>query len=116
VSPADLLVDCLDNAASRLVLSGAARRLGKPLVHTAMSADGTFGIVRWDERFTPDAEDEAGQATCEAGEHLPFIGLIAGALAGVIREFVVGAKQRDLLITAGDVTTTSLVSMAEARA
>jgi len=112
VSPADLLVDCFDNEESRTVLAGAARRLRKPLVHAAISADGTFGIVRWDDRFTPDAEDEAGQATCEAGEHLPFIGLVAGVLAGAIRDFVIRGEQRDLLITAGAVTTTTLVPRA----
>ena len=26
----------------------------------ALAADGTFGLVRWDERFTPDREDAAG--------------------------------------------------------
>ena len=49
---------------------------GKPLVHAAVSGDGTFGIVRWDERFVADAEDQAGQATCEGGEHLPLIGVL----------------------------------------
>jgi molybdopterin/thiamine biosynthesis adenylyltransferase len=112
VSPVDLLVDCFDNAKSRMVLSDGARRLGKPLVHAAISADGTFGIVRWDEQFTPDAEDEAGQATCEAGEHLPFIGLVGGAVAGVIRDFVSGGHQRDLMIASSGVTTTHVGSRA----
>jgi hypothetical protein len=29
--------------------------------------------VVWDERFTPDAEDDEGQATRESGEHLPLM-------------------------------------------
>jgi molybdopterin/thiamine biosynthesis adenylyltransferase len=53
---ADLIVDCFDNAKSRLMLSEFARRANKPLLHGAISADGTFGLVRWDERFTADAE------------------------------------------------------------
>ena len=53
----DLIVDCFDNQASRQVLSAHARATGLPLVHAALSADGRFGLVRWDERFTADAED-----------------------------------------------------------
>lgn len=73
LASADLLVDGFDNQASRELLADYARRAGKPLVHGAISADGTFGVVRWDERFTPDPEDEQGQATCEGGEHLPSL-------------------------------------------
>src|SRR5262245_39298925 len=91
---ADLIVDCFDNRAGREVLSAHARAAGLPLVHAALSADGRFGLVRWDERFVADAEDQAGQATCEGGEHLPFIGLLAGALARVIQEFVVDQRRR----------------------
>src|SRR6185436_16346655 len=46
---ADLVVDCFDNLKSRAVLSDFARLKGKALVHAAISGDGTFGIVRWDE-------------------------------------------------------------------
>jgi molybdopterin-synthase adenylyltransferase len=97
--PADLLVDCFDNYKSRLLLSEHARRAGKPLVHGALAADGTFGIVRWDERFTPDAEDEEGQATCEGGEHLPVIGLCAATLARVIQDFMKDGTRRDAMIS-----------------
>src|SRR5690349_10658494 len=58
---ADLIVDCFDNAASRTVVSTFARAQGKALVHAALAGDGTFGLIRWDERFTPDAEDQQGQ-------------------------------------------------------
>lgn len=103
---ADLLVDCMDNQEGRRTISAHARSSGTPLVHAAISADGTFGLVRWDERFTADAEDEAGQATCEAGEHLPFIGLVAASLAGVIRDFAVDGRRRDLQIAGVQVTET----------
>src|SRR3954468_15817404 len=72
---ADLLVDCFDNRESRQVLSDYARQAGKALVHGALSARGNFGLVRRDERFVPDSEDQPGQATCEGGLHLPLIGL-----------------------------------------
>src|SRR5262249_4296141 len=52
----DLLVDCLDNVAGRLVVLEHARASGIPSVHAGLAADGTFGLVRWGERFTPDAD------------------------------------------------------------
>jgi hypothetical protein len=94
----DLLVDCFDNRDSRLLLSDYARKAGKPLVHGAVSADGTFGLVRWDERFVPDAEDTAGQATCEGGAHLPLLGLLAATLARAVQDFVKHGVKRDALV------------------
>lgn len=101
LSEGDLLVDCFDNAASRSVLSKFARAQGRACVHGALSADGTYGLVRWDEEFTPDAEDEPGQATCEGGEHLPFIGIVAATLARTIQEFVADGTQRNSMISLG---------------
>ena len=96
---AALLVDCFDNLASRQLLSAHARSAGLPLVHAALSGDGSFGLVRFEERFLPDAEDQAGQATCEGGEHLPFIGLLASVLARTIQDFLRTGEQRDSLVT-----------------
>jgi molybdopterin/thiamine biosynthesis adenylyltransferase len=101
---ADLAVDCFDNRASREVLSAHARAVGLPLVHAALSADGSFGMVRWDERFTADAEDHAGQATCEGGEHLPFIGVVGAALARTIQDFVRHGRRRDSMVSLSGVT------------
>jgi molybdopterin-synthase adenylyltransferase len=102
---ADLVVDCFDNKASREVLSAHASAAGLPLVHAAIAGDGSFGLVRWDERFVPDAEDAPGQATCEGGEHLPFIGLVAATLARVIQDFVQHGRRRDAMINLTAATT-----------
>ena len=104
---ATLAVDCFDNADSRLVLAGAARTANVPLVHAALAGDGTFGLVRWDERFVPDREDVAGQATCEGGEHLPMIGVVAATLARAIQDFVRDGARRDYLISLSGVTRTA---------
>jgi molybdopterin-synthase adenylyltransferase len=101
---AGLLVDCFDNAASRTVLSAHARRTGTPLVHAGLAGDGTFGLVRWDERFTADAEDTPGQANCAGGEHLPLIGLTAAALARAIQDFLVNGDRRDAMVSLSGVT------------
>jgi molybdopterin/thiamine biosynthesis adenylyltransferase len=102
-----LAVDCFDNADSRIALADAARAAGVPLVHAALSADGTFGLVRWDERFVADREDAAGQATCEGGDHLPMIGVIGATLARVIQDFVRGGERRDYMISLSGVTRTA---------
>ena len=102
-----LAVDCFDNAESRLVLSTAATFAGVPLVHAALAADGTFGLVRWDERFTPDREDVAGQATCEGGEHLPMIGMVAATLSRSIQDFVRNGARHDYMISLSGVSRTS---------
>ncbi len=104
-SSADLLVDAFDNAKSRHLLSDYARKAKKPLLHAALSGDGTFGIVRWDERFAPDAEDKEGQATCEGGEHLPLIGVLGSTLARVIQDFLKDGTKRDAMVSLRSVTT-----------
>lgn len=100
----DLLVDAFDNQKSRLLLGAFARRTKKDLVHAAISADGTFGIVRWDERFAPDSEDTPGQATCEGGEHLPIIGALSATLARCIQDFVQKHERWDAMVTLYGVT------------
>lgn len=103
----DLAVDCFDNADSRLVLSEAARSAKVALVHGALAADGTFGLVRWDERFTADREDSVGQATCEGGEHLPMIGLVGAMLARTLQDFLKDGSRHDYLVSlSGCVRTT----------
>jgi hypothetical protein len=102
-----LAVDCFDNADSRIALSEAARAAAVPLVHAALAADGTFGLVRWDERFVADREDTEGQATCEGGEHLPMIGLVGATLARTIQDFLTSAERRDFLISMSSVMRTA---------
>lgn len=96
---ADLVVDAFDNAKSRGVLSDHARQAGLALVHAGVSGDGTFGMVRWDERFKPDAEDHEGQATCEGGAHLPLLGLLSSTLARIIQEHLSSGEKHDALVT-----------------
>ncbi len=104
---ADLVVDAFDNAKSRLVLSAYARSADKPLVHAAISADGTFGLVRWDERFAPDEEGVEGQATCEGGEHLPLIAVVASTLARAVQDFVAKGTKNDAMVALSGVTRTA---------
>ena len=109
LSSAQLIVDAFDNEASRLALSTYARKASKPLVHAAISADGAFGLVRWDERFVPDREDTPGEPTCEGGEHLPMIALLSAALARTIQDFVRAGVRRDSMVNLTAVQVSALM-------
>ncbi len=104
LASADLVVDAFDNAKSRGVLSDHARKTGLPLLHAGISGDGTFGLVRWDERFTADAEDVAGQATCEGGDHLPLIALLGATVARIVQEHFTSGARHDAMVTLRGVT------------
>jgi molybdopterin-synthase adenylyltransferase len=95
----DLVVDCLDNAGSRLLLIEACARLGITHVHAGLAEDGSFAIVRWGDAFTVDDESAAGAATCEAGEHTPFILLAASQLAVAVQRFCADGSMDNYNIT-----------------
>jgi molybdopterin-synthase adenylyltransferase len=103
---ASLAVDAFDNAASRRLLSQVGRRLEVPVVHAGIAADGSVGLVRWDERFEPDEEDAPGQATCETGEHLPLVTSLAANVAMVVQDFFATGERRDVLVARQSVLTT----------
>lgn len=104
---ADLLVDAFDNAESRRMLSTWATSANKPLVHAGISGDGTFGIVRWDARFTADEEDAPGQPTCEGGAHLPLVAAIGATMARTVQDFVERGERRDWMISLGGIVQTA---------
>ena len=91
LAASDLVVDCLDNAASRRVVQEYVRAQHLPCVHGALAADGGFGMVVWDQDFRIDSEQGLGTATCADGEHLPFIVTVAAYLARAVQQF---AKDR----------------------
>lgn len=84
----DLIVDCLDNGAARRVIQDFVRASAIPCLHGALAPDGQFGRVIWDEGFTIDDESGVGAATCENGEHLPFIAITSSYIAHAIKEFL----------------------------
>ena len=100
---ADLVLDCLDNGASREVVQKYVRREGVPCLHGAISADGSFGRVVWDEGFEIDWEKEEGGATCENGENLPFICAVSSFIAKAAQRFLKDGRKDGYLITPGGV-------------
>lgn len=85
---ADLVIDCLDNGASRRVVQDFCRGGSVPCLHGALAAGGTFGRAVWTEQFVIDDEAGAGAATCEDGEFLPFICLVSAFVARAAQAFL----------------------------
>ena len=85
---ADLVVDCLDNAAGRLIIQDYVRKHHIPCLHGALAPNGEFGRIVWDEFFQIDSEAGMGQATCEDGEHLPFIMNVACHMANSVLVYI----------------------------
>jgi molybdopterin-synthase adenylyltransferase len=93
LSGADLIIDCLDNGEARRLVQNFARRSSTPCLHGALAADGAFGRVIWDEDFKIDDEAGVGAATCENGEHLPFIAIVSAYLAHSVRVFLTDGRK-----------------------
>lgn len=94
-----LVIDCTDNFQARQDIRKACQELGLPCLHGALSADGDFGRVIWDEHFVPDSEGWKDQPTCEDGEHLPFFSLAASLMAVEARSFLKTKKKRSFQLT-----------------
>lgn len=90
---ATLVVDCLDNGASRRLVQDYVRKHGVACLHGALAPGGEFGRSIWDDQFVIDSEVGAGAATCDDGEFLPFIALTAAYLARSIQLFLKDGKK-----------------------
>jgi molybdopterin-synthase adenylyltransferase len=90
---ATLIIDCLDNGASRKLVQDYVRKHNLPCLHGALAPGGEFGRSIWDEQFVIDSEVGAGAATCEDGEFLPFIALTAAYMARSIQIFLKDGKK-----------------------
>lgn len=90
---ATLVIDCLDNGASRKLVQDHVRKHNLPCLHGALAPGGEFGRSIWDEQFVIDSEVGAGAATCEDGEFLPFIALTAAYMARSVQIFLKDKKK-----------------------
>ena len=60
-----------------------------------------------DEGEVEDQEDEEGQATCEGGEHLPFIGLMGATIARAVQDFCRNGEMSDYQVSLSGVVRTA---------
>lgn len=102
---AQLVIDCVDNAATRRLIQGYVREHKIPCLHGAVAADGSYGQVMWDEDFRIDQESGAGAATCENGDHLPFIASVSALIAKAAQDFLKTAKKKGYQIHPNGVHT-----------
>lgn len=101
LSGSDLVLDCLDNGASRRTVQQHVRGAGIECLHGAVDAEGSFGRVIWDEGFAVDDESAAGAATCEDGANLPFIVQVSSAMARAAQRFLLEGRKAGWLISPG---------------
>lgn len=101
---ADLVVDCVDNGATRRVIQAFVRAQTIPCLHGALDASGTIGRSQWDEDFTVHDEDGVGVPTCEDGEHLPFIAAVSSALALSVQRFCRDGTKVSYMVTRAGTT------------
>jgi molybdopterin/thiamine biosynthesis adenylyltransferase len=100
---ADLVVDCLDNGASRRIIQNFVRARKIACLHGALAPDGGFGRVVWDESFAIDDETGMGAATCEDGEHLPFITTVSSYMASSVQRFLKDGRKVGFQVHPGGV-------------
>jgi molybdopterin/thiamine biosynthesis adenylyltransferase len=96
---AALVVDCLDNGRSRRIVQTFVREHQIPCLHGALAAQGSVGRVVWDDKFHID-ENDGEAATCEDGEHLPFIGLVSAHIARAAQQFLASGQQMSFQVFA----------------
>lgn len=95
----DLVIDCVDNGATRRLIQAWVRRHEVPCLHGGLAANGSFGVALWDDQFTVDDEPGTDAPTCEGGEHLPFIAFVASAVAMAAQAFVTFGVQRGFMVS-----------------
>ena len=89
---ATVVVDAVDNIEARNIISLHCKENGIPCLHGGLAPNGEFGVSMWNEKFKPDAEPEEGAATCEDGEHLLFIALVASVMGSSLKSFIESPK------------------------
>ncbi len=100
----DLVLDCLDNAASRELIQNYVQQNKIPCLHGALAPDGSFGRIIWTDKFKIDTEDVEGAKTCEGGEFLPFIAITAAYMSYAAQMFLREGKKVGFQIHPNGVT------------
>lgn len=92
----DLVIDCTDNAETRRLIQKFVQDNNIPCLHGCLSATGDLAQITWTEYFVVDEEGEAGAATCEDGEQLPFFALAGAQIAMIAQDFLETGKKKSL--------------------
>ena len=100
ISGCDLVVDCLDNAGSRMLLTG----ISVPTLHVGVGLQRT-GLVVWDQAWVPPAQEFARgeNPVCTRMAGALILQMTAVAAIGIINRWLV-----DSVATSAVVTETSI--------
>lgn len=99
-----LVVDCLDNSASRSYVQDHARSTNVPTLHAGLSAD--YGEVIWDEDYL--IPKDAPGDVCDYPLARNIVMLTVTIMSEVINDFVVNSKKRNFCITLRDMKISQL--------
>jgi molybdopterin/thiamine biosynthesis adenylyltransferase len=99
-----LVLDCTDNVEARNVIKDYTWQHHIPCLHGALSADGSFARIIWDEDFVADDEKEEGAETCVDGENLPFFAASAALMAMVVQRFLKNNARHSYQLTPSGTT------------
>jgi molybdopterin/thiamine biosynthesis adenylyltransferase len=93
-----LVIDACDNAAGRHAAQLGANLRLSPCLHGGLAAAGAYGMVRWDEEFLIE-DPPVGAATCEDGEHVPFIVEVASRMAMAAQRYLQTGEKRGYAVS-----------------
>ena len=106
LSGSDLVIDCLDNSASRLAVQKAVRQLSLPCLHVGFSGDG-YGEVIWDEHYAvPD--DSHIVDPCDYPFTRPLMHLLVGVTAETVVRFLLSGERFNWTVTLSDMKISPL--------
>jgi molybdopterin/thiamine biosynthesis adenylyltransferase len=98
LEPAELVVDCFDNSASRRLVTDWASRTDTACLHAGMAYG--FGECVWNEDYTVP-RDEAGDV-CDYPLARSLVLMCVGVAAELVAEFVADGGRRSVEMTLGD--------------
>jgi molybdopterin/thiamine biosynthesis adenylyltransferase len=100
----DVVVDTLDNSASRSLVQSYCRAAGLACLHVGLFAD--YGEVIWDERYR--VPSDAGQDVCDYPLARNLVLLTVAVAAETLLRFVATGEQSNRSITLGDFAVRTL--------
>lgn len=95
---AQLLIDCVDNEAARLLISDHARRHRVPVLHVELDREGEGGTVLWNKAAHTGDDAESQSKLERTPSELSALCQVASAAAQAIRDYVERGDQRSAVI------------------
>jgi molybdopterin-synthase adenylyltransferase len=96
---ADLVIDALDNSASRQLVTTTCRAQGLDCLHLGMNAG--YGEVRWNETYRVPADTAIGDV-CAAPLARNLIQLVVAAGSEAVLRFLIENRKEAYTVTLGD--------------